>query len=71
MGWGRSRATVDSVEGKRKEMAIDLKLTSQGWQIKRPTGKYSLGVPGQINPKDGQAHGGAVRLTARKAGFLS
>jgi hypothetical protein len=34
----RLRATVESVDGKRKQMATDLKLTAQGWQIKRPNG---------------------------------
>jgi hypothetical protein len=42
----RLRATVRSVEGKLKEVATDLKLTAQGWQIRRPNGEYSLGVPG-------------------------
>jgi hypothetical protein len=43
----RLRASVGSVVGKQKQMATDLKLTAQGWQIKRPNGEYSLGVPGQ------------------------
>jgi hypothetical protein len=47
----RLRATVTSVEGKLKEMATDLKLTAQGWQIKRPNGEYSLGVPGKADPQ--------------------
>jgi len=47
----RLRAWVGSDVGKQKPMATDLKLTAQGWQIKRPNGEYSLGVPGQANPK--------------------
>ncbi|HKD24887.1 MAG TPA: hypothetical protein VKC66_03070 [Xanthobacteraceae bacterium] len=47
----RLRASVGSVVGKQKQMATDLKLTAQGWQIKRPNGEYSLGVPGQANPQ--------------------
>jgi len=47
----RLRAWVGSDVGKQKPMATDLKLTAQGWQIKRPNGEYSLGVPGQPNPK--------------------
>jgi hypothetical protein len=47
----RLRAIVESAEGKRKEMATDLKLTAQGWQIKRSSGKYSLGVTGQVKPE--------------------
>jgi hypothetical protein len=45
----RLRASVGSVVGKQKQMATDLKLTAQGWQIKRPNGEYSLGVPVQAN----------------------
>jgi hypothetical protein len=28
-----------------KQIATDLKLTAQGWQLKRPNGELSLGVP--------------------------
>jgi hypothetical protein len=39
---------------REKRMATDLKLTAQGWQIKRLNGEYSLGVsvtPAQRNPQ--------------------
>jgi hypothetical protein len=29
----------------------DVKRTAQGWQLKRPNGELSLGVPGQANPR--------------------
>jgi hypothetical protein len=47
----RLRVYVDA-----KQTATDLKLTAQGWQLKRPNGESSLGVPAvpaQANPQKG------------------
>ena len=33
------------------DLKTDLKLTAQGWQVKRPNGQYSLGILGQANPQ--------------------
>lgn len=61
----RLRATVESAEGKRKQMATDLKLTAQGWQIKRPNGKLSLGDSGQANPQRPASQPANVAAPAR------
>ena len=45
-GWnGENRVRLRvSAEGK-EDSATDLKLTAQGWQLKRPNGQMSLGTP--------------------------
>lgn len=50
-GWdGESRVRL-RVYAKGKQIETDLKRNAQGWQIKRPNGEYSLGVPAQANPQ--------------------
>ena len=49
---GENRVQLWAVDANGK-IVTDLKLTVQGWQLKRPNGKLSLGVPAaptQTNP---------------------
>jgi hypothetical protein len=42
---GENRVALWALDGNGKQVATDLKLTPQGWQLKRPNGEVSLGVP--------------------------
>ena len=51
-GWdsdNRVRLRVITTGGTATD--TDVKLTSQGWQLKRPNGELSLGVPAQAKPQ--------------------
>ena len=54
-GWnGENRVQLSALGADGKRVATDLKLTAQGWQLKRPNGELSLGVPAapvQANPR--------------------
>jgi hypothetical protein len=42
---GENRVQLRAVGADGKQTATDLKLTAQGWQLKRPNGELALGVP--------------------------
>jgi hypothetical protein len=42
---GENRVQLWAPDANGKQVATDLKLTVQGWQLKRPNGELSLGVP--------------------------
>ena len=42
---GENRVQLSAVGADAKQVATDLKLTTQGWQLKRPNGELSLGLP--------------------------
>jgi hypothetical protein len=42
---GENRVQLRAVGADGKQTATDLKLTAQGWQLKRPNGELTLGVP--------------------------
>jgi len=44
-GWDGENRVRLRVDVKGKTTATDLRLTAQGWQLKRPNGELSLGVP--------------------------
>jgi len=46
---GENRVRLWAMGDSGKETASDLTLTAQGWQLKRPNGELSLGVPAQAN----------------------
>jgi hypothetical protein len=54
-GWnGDNRVQLRAVGADGKQVATDLKLTAQGWQLKRPNGELSLGTtaaPARVNAK--------------------
>jgi hypothetical protein len=46
---GENRVQLRAFGDIGKQVATDLKLTAQGWQLKRPNGELSSGVPAETN----------------------